>query len=106
LNKTIITTFLIFTVGFANAQSKKDQIVTLNYKQDSLNIVIQNDRLVSRRNSDSLNTKHVADKEKLKIEINAINDSINSYKNEINIISAELTVLGDSITLQKNIATV
>ena len=114
-------TILLVVPLLLTAQSKKEQIATLNYKKDSLNLVIQNDRQDYQRNIDSLNlvvqndrqdckrnmdslkTIHIVDKEKLQTEIQSIKDSLNILKNEIYMVSEQITVLSDSIMLQKNI---
>ena len=70
---------------------------------DSLNLVVQTDRQNCNQNMDSLKTIHIVDKEKLQTEIQSIKDSLNILKNEIYMVSEQITVLGDSIMLQKNI---
>ena len=53
--KLIVNTVIaVFLMGNVNAQSKKEQILILSNKIDSLNLVIKNDRVISQVNEITL----------------------------------------------------
>ena len=70
--------FFLFFVGTVNAQSKKEQIASLTYKVDSLNVVIMS----------VTNAAHSKEKT-LNFTVDSITKKLNSTKNELTRISQD-----------------
>jgi len=74
----VVTIFSFLLLGTVNAQSKKEQIIILSNKIDSLNAVIENERLVSQSKEGTLN-----------FTIDSIAKKLGATKNELTIISRD-----------------
>jgi hypothetical protein len=98
-------TILLVVPLLLTAQSKKEQIATLNYKKDSLNLVIQNDRQDYQRNIDSLNLVVQTDRQNCKRNMDSLNLVVQTDRQNCkrNIDSLNLVVQNDRQDCKRNI---
>lgn len=119
MNKIVIL-LVVFSTGMSNAQSKKEQIQTLNLRVDSLNKVLTDERNISNQNIINLNSKIYSLENQIKIMNTNIDERIIAEKNlkesnlkkdreiqskidEILLLSQTINELKDSIKYTSNI---